>query len=299
MIRILLRLTAVASLATLSATAFASANNHYISGIEGVNAASIAPPGFYYRMYNVFYHAGKSMDRHSKRQQVGFDSKVLAIANRFLWVTDQKLLGADVFMDATLPLVNTNLAIKAAGVDDDRSGLGDINIEPFGLTWRGDGYQAAFGLSVYLPTGSYDRNKPASPGKGYSTFMTTLGGTLMLDEDKTWSASILTRYEVHSRKKHSHFTPGDDFHFEWGVGKTFQNGWNAGIAGYSQWQVTDDKGRDAVNRHVHDRVHAAGPELTIALPASRSSVNLRALKEFGARDRAEGTVATLTFTHMF
>ncbi|MCP4115518.1 MAG: transporter [Desulfobacteraceae bacterium] len=278
---------------------FAGANNHYVSGVEGIKGGSVAPPGMYYRMYNVFYDAGELMDRSGNGLDVGFDVTVFAVANRFIWVTDKKFLGADVFMDATIPLVNTDIAIKAVGVDDREFGLGDICIEPVGLAWHGPRYDAALALAAYLPTGSYDKTDAASPGKGYWTTMATFGGTLYLDRAKTWSASLLGRYEIHSDREDDDFTPGDDFHFEWGIGKSFAKVWEAGIAGYSQWQVTDDSGDDAIVRDSHDRVHAAGPEVSVFLPRFKMALSLRTLWEFDAKDRSEGSTTALTLTKIF
>lgn len=277
----------------------ASANNHYSNGVEGLKASTIAPPGFYYRMYNYYYDADEMMDSSGNEVNINFDVQAFAMANRFIWVTEKTFLGANIFMDATIPLVSSDLSIGAFNVDDDQQGIGDINIEPFGLSWHGNRYDAAFGLSVYLPTGDYDKTEPASVGKGYRTVMTTLGGTVYLDEAKTWSASVLGRYEIHSERDGDDFTPGDDFHFEWGVAKNLAKIFDVGVAGYCQWQVTDDSGSDAMNKEVHDRVFAIGPEVSVFIPPVKSFLNLRILKEFGAKDRSEGTVAAMTLTYIF
>ncbi len=123
-------------------------------------------------------------------------------------------------MDGTIPIVNTDIEIDALGADKDKFGLGDINLEPLGLGWHGSKYDAALGLSVYLPTGDFDIDNPASPGKGFTSVMATFEGTFYLDAQRTWSASILGRYEIHTDKDDVDLTPGDDFHFEWGIGKS-------------------------------------------------------------------------------
>ena len=41
----------------LFGTAFAQETGHYVNGVEGIKAATLPPPGFYYRLYNVFYNA--------------------------------------------------------------------------------------------------------------------------------------------------------------------------------------------------------------------------------------------------
>ncbi len=277
----------------------AGANNHYNNGIEGIKGGSVPPPGVYYKMYNVFYTADDSKGPNGNDQNICFDLDVFAVANRFIWVTNKKFLGADFFMDATIPLVYTDISISAAGVDDDEFGLGDICIEPIGLAWHGPRFDAAVSQAFYLPTGSYDPSEAASPGKGFWTSMTTLGGTLYLDQAKTWSLSILGRYEIHSEQDDRDFTPGDDFHFEWGVGKAFAKTWEAGIAGYCQWQVSDDSGTDAANPKYKDQVYAAGPEISVFIPQFKMFLSLRSLFEFEAEDRPEGNTTVLTLTKIF
>ncbi|MCP4119939.1 MAG: transporter [Desulfobacteraceae bacterium] len=286
-------------LALSATTLYANANNHYGNGVEGIKGATVAPPGFYYRMYNFYYTADEIMDKSGDELAVDFDVNVAVMANRFIWVTDKKFLGADFFMDVVIPVVNTDIEIGALGVNEDSFGLGDINIEPFGLAWHGARYDAAAAFSVYLPTGEFDLDDPSSPGKGYTTFMATLGGTLYLDDRRTWSASILGRYEIHTEKDDTDLTPGDDFHLEWGIGKSFAKVWEAGLAGYCQWQVTDDSGSDAVNKSTHDQVFAIGPEAGVFLPRFKAALNLRALWEFDAEDRSEGNAVVLTLTKIF
>jgi len=282
-----------------AATLYANANNHYGNGVEGIKGATLPPPGFYYRMYNLYYAADEIMDKSGDELAIDFDVKVAVMANRFIWVTDKKFLGADFFMDMTIPVATTDFEIGALGVNEDTFGLGDINVEPLGLAWHGAGYDAALALSAYLPTGEFDIDDPSSPGKGFTTFMATFGGTLYLDTKRSWSASILGRYEIHTDKEDINLTPGDDFHFEWGIGKSFAKVWEAGLSGYCQWQVTDDSGSDAVSKSDHDKVFAIGPEASVFLPRFKAFLNLRALREFDAEDRSEGDAVVLTITKIF
>jgi hypothetical protein len=281
----------------LSGAVFAGETGHYVNGVEGLKGGTVPPTGLYYRIYNVFYNADTLTDSSGNEVPVDFDVSIYAMVNRVIWVTDKKLLGADVFMDVVVPLVYTDLEIGALNVADDKFGLGDINIEPFGLSWHAPWYDAAFGLSVYLPTGDYDKNQPASPGKDMWTGMVTLGTTVYLDQEKTWSAAVLGRYEIHSEKSDTDITPGNDFHFEWGLGKTLAKVWDVGLTGYCQWQVSDDSGAGSTS--VKDRVYAAGPEISLFYPPVRLFVSLRSQWEFGAKDRSEGNVTVLTFTKSF
>jgi hypothetical protein len=288
-------------LGVLFGTAFAAhETGHYSSGVEGIKAATLPPPGLYYRLYNVFYNADELMDPDGDELPIGFEVSVYAMVNRFVCITNKKFLGADFGADFVIPLIYTDIEIKGTPVDDDQFGLGDIFIEPFVLSWHGPRYDASFGLGAYVPTGEYDKDKPASPGKDMWTGMLTLGGTYYFDAGKTWSASILGRYETHSEKDETDVTPGDDFHFEWGIGKTLAKVWDVGLTGYCHWQVTDDSGSGVTgDKSVHDRVYAIGPEVSVFIPPAKLFASLRSQWEFGAEDRSEGNVTTLTLTKIF
>lgn len=270
--------------------------NHYANGSEGVKAATLPPPGFYWRMHNQFVNSNTLTDKDGDALDVGYDLSFYLLINTFAWISNTKILGADFGADVIIPLVYTDVEIRASGVEDNEFGLSDIALESF-LSWHGDRYDAAFGLTVYIPTGEYDKNKPASPGKDFWTGMITLGGTYYFDAQKTWSASILSRYEIHSKKDESDVRLGDDFHFEWGIGKTLAKIWDVGLTGYCQWQVTDDRGSGVRwDTSVHDRVYAIGPEVRVFIQPAEFFISLRSQWEFGSEDRAEGNVTTLTLT---
>ena len=283
----------MAAVLGMSGAAGAAADNEYPNGIEGIKAGSVPPPGFYYKMYNVFYTADTLKDSKGNDINNGFDVTTFVNAHRFIWITDHKILGADYGMDMVVPLMNVDLKVKAANIKDSQSGLGDIFFEPLILSWHGPRYDLSFGAGVYAPTGQYDKTEPASPGKGMWTPMFTLGGTYYFDAAKTWSGSVLARYEIHSENKDTDLRPGDDFHFEWGVGKSIGT-WEVGATGYCQWQVTN--GDDGVPK---DRVYAIGPEASVFLPPVKMFLTLRSLWEFGAEERSQGVFTTLVLTKIF
>jgi hypothetical protein len=106
--------------------------------------------------------------------------------------------------------------------------------------------------------------------------------------------------EFHNTKRHEDVKMGDDFHFEWGFGKALNHTLTIGPAGYAQWKVTEDGGKDVTwDRTVKDRTFAAGPEVQLAFPKYMTFVSARGLAEFGARGRGQGTAVWLTVTHRF
>ena len=227
-------------------------------------------------------------------------------------ISDFKILGAKFGADIIVPLVYTDVSVGKTlynlpdifnvsslhlGMERSSGGLSDLYVDPFMLSWSGDRYDLSFATGIFMPTGRYNSRDPASPGKGFWTFMPNLGATVYLDEKKTWSASVMTHYEVHTKQKQTHKTPGDHFHFEWGLGKRFAKYWQAGAAGYCSWQVTDDKGPGASKKKY--RTFAAGPEINVAITKYKAQVSLRSLWEFESRNSTQGNITTLTLTFSF
>jgi len=112
----------------ISFPVYAGETGHYVNGVEGIKAASIPPPGFYYLMYNAFYNADTLMDEQGDELNIGFDASIYAMANRFVWISDRKVLGADYGMSALVPFINAD--IKILGTEDEQFELGDIYVEP-------------------------------------------------------------------------------------------------------------------------------------------------------------------------
>lgn len=283
---------------------------HYPTGAEGIKAASLPPPGFYLKNYVVDYRSNRLKDDDHQTQHVDFKFVRLAPVPRFVWMTKKKFLGADYGMDLAIPVIYDDVHIDALGVDDAHTNIGDILVEPLLLGWHGPRYDIGAGAGIWVPTGDWDADEPAESGKDFWSGMFTLGATYYLDKERTWSASALARYEIHTKKHRSRVRPGDDLSIEWGIGKDLPKGFTLGVAGYFEWQITDDAGGDVTwNKNYHDRVFAVGPEVCYAFFRKIGSagserkkfgyLSLRYLREFDAHDRPEGHFTALTFVWQF
>lgn len=285
----------------ISAGVAHASSGHYVNGVEGIKAATLPPEGFYVRSYSAYYNAPDYRNKSNKIVNNDFRLNVFCQATRLIYSSNISVLGGNLLFDAIIPFQYTDISYKTGQssprTSESMFGLGDIMLEPLVISWHGDWYDAAVGTGIYLPTGYFSKNHPSSPGKGFYTVMFTAGGTVYFDSEKTWSASILSRYEVNTQQAETNTTPGNDFHFEWGIGKTFNKTTTVGVAGYCSWQTTDDSGSDAT----HDRTiaYAVGPEVGFDIPAYNAAVSVRFLKEFGNTNSSQGSIGTLTLTKRF
>lgn len=286
--------------ATMAAVAQSpSFGGHYPIGVEGIKGGSLPPPGFYIRDYNLFYFADRL--NNPDGDEIG-DLDLFAYAQAFrpVWITDFKLLGGYYGMDFLVPLIVTDFELKVPGgkIADCSIGIGDLFFEPVTLSWHWQQADFGVGYGFWVPTGHTSLSLPSKPGKGFWSHMFTLGGTWYPDTEKTWSISVLNRYEIHTEHEDIDITPGNTFSLEFGISKALTQTLEVGIAGYYQQQTTKDDG-DAIHSKDLDRVFGVGPELVVTIPKCAMFVSLRYLREFCAEDRPEGNTVTLTLTKKF
>jgi hypothetical protein len=261
--------------AALTALVGAHAEGHYVAGVEGIQAASVPPPGLYYLGYMANYNAEQFKAPGSSTALPGENkATIFALANRLAWISNTKVLGADYGMEAIVPVQSTSLTIKAAGLSDTQSGFGDVYLGPVVLGWHGANWDAVGAAGFWLK--SADTSSPASPGKGFASTMLTAGATYYFDADKKISGSALMRYE----SKSNGFKPGDQISLEWGVAKMLGSV-QVGVVGYDQMQVSNDSGTGASSNK--SERHAIGAEVVLPLMSAGVILKAAAYQEYEAK----------------
>jgi hypothetical protein len=265
---------------------------HYFPGTEGIKAATLPPPGIYLRDYNLFYYSDQANDANGDKIS-GADPGLTIYANapRLIWITDIKLFGGYLGVDALVPLQYTDLDVA----NESTFGVGDVFGE---ATWsaHGDQFDVALGFGIWGPTGDTSATDPTEPGLGYWTYMFTGGATFYLDPEKLWSVSALNRYEINGEKDNSDFTAGQVWTIEGGVAYTLGKTMDLGVAAYYQRQTTDDE--NGANSDLAS-VAGVGPEISGFYPRITFGWSLRYLYEFMAEDRCQGHTVAFTLTKRF
>lgn len=263
---------------------------HYPAGAEGIKGASLPPPGLYFRDYNMFYTA----DRFEGGPP-DFEISAYVNAPRLIWMTDFDILGADYGMDVIVPFGYMDW--KAGGVKDSYFGLGDIQLEPLLLSWHLQQFDFAAGYAVWAPTGDFSVDRPDILAKGFWSQMLTLGGTWYMDAEKTWSLSLLNRYEFCGEQEDTDTNPGQVYTLEFGLAKSLSKTLDVGVIGYWQQQTTEDSGPLATT--AEDRKIGLGAEISGVCPYIGMLGSLRYAYEMDAVERPEGHLVVLTLTKRF
>ncbi len=266
---------------------------HYVPGVEGFDCATLPPPGFYLRDYTAFYNADRLNDSTGK--SVGpANFNILCAANvpRLVWMSETKFLGANLGASTLLPIEYLRVT---AGPRRTAVGISDLLVDGL-MSWHLQRFDFAFAAPIWAPTGESSA-RGLRAGKGYWAGMPTVGGTWNIDRDKTWTLSVLNRYEINAEASDTHITTGNVYTLEWGLRKSFHKTMDLGLAGYYQQKLTGDRGPGA-SALLND-VAGVGPEIRVVIPKIEVQASLRFVDEFMAENRAQGDTVTLTFTKRF
>lgn len=284
--------------AALAVALSASAGGHYVPGVEGIQAASVPPPGTYYLAYGVDYNIDQFKIPGTSNDLPGHNTgTVVALANRLVWISNNKVLGADFGMETIVPLLDTSLTINAASISESKTGVGDVYLGPLVLGWHGANWDAVAAAGLWLDSAS--SSSPASPGKSYKSVMLTGGATYYFDAAKSITGSALMRFETNSEKSGG-FKPGNQVSLEWGFAKAI-GAVQVGVVGYDQVQLTNDSGPGA-SAHKSSR-HAVGAEIVLPIMSAGVFLKAAAYKEYqseaGTGAEPIGNLFRVTFVKAF
>lgn len=280
----------------LSAPPVLAVNGHYVGGIEGSKGPAVPPQGFYYRGYLVHYDIDSVQDGDGDKVPGSNEGSVTAFANRFIYVTDKKFLGADYGMEAIVIAQRNDFDFKGIGVNETETGIGDVFLGPIILSWHGKQWDSVFAAGHWFDVGDSASNA-ASVGKDFGTTMLTLGGTWYFDEARDWSFSALSRYEIKTEREDTDTTPGDSVIVEWALARMLDNGVEVALAGYDGWQLESDRGTS--NPAPKLEQHAIGAEVTFPVAALGAQLSGAVYTEYGNKNRPEGNLFRLHLTKAF
>lgn len=283
---------------------------HYVAGSWSPRDLLAAPAGMLaIAPYVTFYSAGSARTGNGTAVNgagglnVGADSWMITPV--IVYAPRRKLLGADWSM-VLVPAygeAGANARLSAAGqnitlFDNNRTGLADTYIVPATLTWkRSEKLSLSAQYSVWAPTGVYDAKRGDNVGLGYwshdlrgtvSYFPKGHPGTLL-------SASVV--HEFNGRKEGFDLRPAAHTSLELGYSQAFSERLMVGVLANALWETGRASGSDAVEDG-RDRLFSVGVEATWWFAPGKLGATARASREFGVRDRFEGTAVTVGFNYL-
>lgn len=272
------------------------------------NGATITPPGIFefgagmlppptehgtLGLRTSFVSADDLRDNQGNKTPVSTRLRVKTVSLAYVRTTHIDLLGGKYAFSAIVPWLDMNLRLgipTPAGVIEQAgsaNALGDIQISPVIVQWNlGPGLFANAGLQLQLPTGDYDRSRLINAGSNHWTVTPNAAFTYISKTGFEVSSAFSLNYNA--RNKDTQYRSGMEFQHDFGVGQHI-GPWTVGLGGYRYQQITDDKA-PGLTQGNRSRVIALGPAVSFFDPTSKMPIIFaHVYKEFGARNRAQGT----------
>lgn len=277
-----------------------------------------AQPGFYFKEYTFYYTTDTFKDRHGNKvsdldlplggsAEVDLDVDIFVLAPAFMWISDWEILGAHygayiipTFGNSSVDASLTTLRGFGASSDESDFGVGDLFVEPLWLGWTRKHWDFALGYGFYAPVGEFEQGASDNIGLGFWTHQAQAAIAWYPDEGRKTALVAAVTYEYNQNVEGADLTPGQRINANLGIDQLIPLGGSGlvlelGVGLYGQWQITDDKGSDAINSDVHDQVFGVGPQLGLIYVPWGAAATAKWQHEFEAENRFEGDNFTLNF----
>lgn len=253
-------LSLLAAGVSVNAQATEGGGSSYPMGTENYMVGAMAPPGLYGMVYGSHYDADSRIGNNGEKLPGDFRLQSSAITPRFIWVTDQQVLGGNLAFHAIMPLVDLKVDLK--GRSQTQQGLGDMTFGS-GLGYHlTDKLRSIVGLDVVAPTGEYDRTDLAKLGRNYWDIRPVLAFSYIDPVGLNADAKIM--YDFNTKNTATDYTSGQEFHVDYSMGWGLGNGWVVGVGGYVYQQTTDDRQYGERIENNKGRALAIGPSIKYA-----------------------------------
>lgn len=183
--------------------------------------------------------------------------------------------------------VQAKILATGASQNLETSGVGDTELSTVWIR-HVDRLKVAAGVSLFVPTGSYDKNRGPNPGFGnFYTLRPGVAVTYNLNpkqSDESWDAGVTiagrVSYGINSRNKDTDYRSGNFIYSEGGIVKV--NGdWAYGVNVFNIQQISDDTGSGATLGGNRYKTNGIGPFISFKLPGKDAGFNLQYSDNFG------------------
>ncbi|WP_166363385.1 SphA family protein [Pseudomonas akapageensis] len=232
----------------------------YPMGAETYMGGVLPPPGVYGQLFVSHYEADTFRGNDGQKLPMDFDLRVDCVAPRLIWVTEQKVLGGDLALHIIVPMVDLKVSVN--GQEQSNSGLGDILFAPALGYHYSEKLHAIFAVDTIAPTGKYNRNDLANPGRNYWVFQPLVA--LSYVDPEGLNVDLKTMYDFNRKNEATDYLSGQALHMDYAVGWGLGNGWVVGVGGYALWQTTDDRQNGQTVEDNKARSLAIGPAIKYA-----------------------------------
>lgn len=282
--------------------------SNYIPGTYGDFAVAVAPdPGPLLRNDVYYYSADESRAVLQGQARVDVDVSFKMNLLTAFYTTDLEVLGGKYAFGALVPIVRTDISAnafvngaKAAGIKDDRTGLGDITFFPWSIFWNFGNVHLNFAEYVIAPTADYDEDRLANTGLNYWTFDTNVAMTY-LNPERGHEFSFNLGHMYNTKNNDTDYKTGQQVHLDVMANQFLSETLAVGIHGFYVDQITGDSGNGAIFGDFKSEAAGIGPALlwTPEILGKDVPIIVKWLHEVHAENRLEGDHVLASFVLSF
>lgn len=286
-------ISAMIALCALSGSVFATegGGDTVGAGAEGMYVGTSAPPGWLYVGYALHYSADNFKDGSGKAVATNLGLRANALGNFFLYMTEDRVLGAKHSYSIAVPIIGLNLNGAPS-----KSGIGDTTLGTQFFWNTGDWHTLAV-LNVIAPTGEYDKNRALNTGFNYWTVRPNFIFSYV--PASGYEASMKFTYSFNNKNTATNYKSGRLFHLDYAASLPLSAEARLGIEGYYMKQMTDDvqNGLRVGADGFRGQVFAIGPAFSYQFKSF--SVEAKWLRESQVRNRTEGNALWAKIVYKF
>lgn len=183
--------------------------------------------------------------------------------------------------------------------DNHNTGWGDLYVIPGNLSWHlSNTWALSAQYAFWAPVGEYDAARADNVGLGFWShdFRGTVSYFPLGNPGLLLSASVL--YEINGPKEGFHLRPAPHTTAEFGASFAFSERLICGVIAGGIWETGNALGSDASDDGP-DRMFNVTVEASYWFIPGKLGAMGRVVREFGVRDRFEGTTITFGLNHVF
>lgn len=267
----------------------------YVAGADNYLMGAVPPPGLYILEFGNFYTADQLKDANGNNAPIP-DFKVQAVvaATRVVWSTPLQLLGGNVVVHSIFPLVN--LTVKAGGMSQTKTGLGDITFGPGLVHHYSENLHDVIGVDFVAPTGGYRLGDLANIGHNYWSIQPLY--TMSYINASGFNGDFKATLNINQKNTATNYQSGTEFILDYAAGYAVAPGWVAGVSGYWYQQLSSDTQGGVTVPDSKGRGFAIGPSVKFD-NGKGWFLTAKVQKEFAERNRTQGTAVWLKTRIMF
>lgn len=242
--------------------------------------------------------------QHGQSINAGLSTRETLVLIQLGYVGEEKILGGQPYIGLGWgPGANTtsaSVSVTHPNIDLNRTNMmnGGSDIYPLAsLTWSKGNNNFKTYITGDIPVGAYSPTSLAGIGIGHAA-VDAGGGYTYLNTTTGLEFSAIAGATYNWENKQTNYKNGIDSHLDWSISQFLSQQWQIGIAGYVYYQLTGDSGSGDKVGAFKSQVTAVGPQIgyVFNIGAKQAYINLRAYKEYWAKNRVEGyaTIATIS-----